>query len=212
MGKLKLKKEVIFGIYVVMFLLLISVLYYADLSNKALKTDEDYNYVSKLFDDNTKSVVSTPTLLMRPYNNADVKVLKSFYDYKAEEKSQENSIINYDTTYMQNSGVIYSGPAEPFEVISVLDGKVTSVKDDKILGKTVTIQHDNNIITTYQSLSEVTVKENDQVSQGTVIGKSGQSNLVKDSSNNLLFQMTINGQTVNPENYYDKQVNDIKIN
>ena len=37
----------------------------------------------------------------------------------------------------------------------------------------VEIKHDNNLITTYQGLSNVTVKKNQTVNQGDIIGKSG---------------------------------------
>lgn len=214
MKKRKLKKEVMYGLYAGAVLLLLSLLYFADYSNKnlALNTKEDYTYVSKLFDDGVKSVVSTEAIVMRPYNNADIKVLKSFYDYKGEESAQENSIINYDTTYIQNNGIVYGGIEEAFDVRSVLEGKVTSVKDDKLLGKVVTIEHTNNITSIYESLSEVTVKEGDQVSQGTIIGKAGQSNLEKDLGNHILFEITIDGKYVNPEDTFDRQISSLKSN
>lgn len=213
MEKRKLKKEVVYAMYGLVIILLIGFLYYANFSNRHLEqTEEDFTYVSKLFDDNVKSVVSTPKLIMRPFNNADVKVIKNFYDYKAEEKSQENSIINYDQTYIQNSGVIYGGPSEQFDITAILDGKVISVKDDKLLGKVVTIEHEGNIVSTYQSLSEVTVKEKDEVSQGMVIGKAGTSNLEKDLGPHILLEITVDGKNIDPETAIDKQVNDLKTN
>lgn len=213
MEKRKLKQEVVYAIYGLVIILLISLSYYAFFSNSKLsETKEDYTYVSKLFNDDVKSVVSTPKLIMRPFNNADVKVLKNFYDYKAEETTQENSIINYDTTYIQNNGVVYGGPTETFDVTSILDGKVTSIKEDKLLGKVVTIQHENKIVSTYQSLSEVTVKENDEISSGTVIGKAGTSNLEKDLGPHVLLEISLDGKYINPEEAIDKQVNDLKAN
>lgn len=213
MEKRKLKPQVVYISCSLVIILLISVSYLAYFSNKKLsQAPQDYTYVSKLFDDNVKSVVSTPKLIMRPYNNADVKVIKNFYDYKAEEKVQENSIINYDTTYIQNSGVIYGGSKESFDVVSILDGKVTSVKEDKLLGKIVTIEHENKIVSTYECLSEVTVKEKDEISQGTVIGKAGTSNLEKDLGPHVLLEITIDGKYINPEEAIDKQVNDLKTN
>ena len=210
MTKRRLKKEVVYGLYTFAVILLLGITYYMKMPNKTMQTsDENYTYVSRLFDTEVRTVVSTPVTLIRPYSNPEVKVIKSFYDYKSEESSQENSIINYDNTYFQNNGTIYGGPEETFEVRSALEGKVTSVKEDKVLGKTVTIEHDNKIETTYQGLSEVTVKENDQVGQATIIGKSGQSNLVKDVNNLLLFEVKVNGKYINPENTYDKQISEI---
>lgn len=208
------KTKALYAIYFGLFLILMGILYYADFSSRRLsvtpKEEDNYTYVSRLFDDGVKQVVSTPKVLIRPYSNADVKVLKSFYDYKADEKTQENSIIAYDTTYIQNNGIVFGGVDEQFEVRSVLDGKVTSVKEDKLMGKIVTIEHENKLVTTYQSLSEVIVKENDQVSQGTVIGKAGESNLEKELGNHLLFEITLDGKYLNPESVFDKQVTDIK--
>jgi len=209
------KQNSVFIIYMGLFVMLISGIYYAYASNQNLKKspeDTDYTYVSRLFDGEVKTVVKTESPIIRPYDNKDIKVLKSFYDYKDEESTQENSIINYDTTYLQNNGVIYGGLNEDFDVKAIQSGKVTSIKEDKLMGKIVTIEHDNNLTSIYSSLSEVTVNENDEISIGTIIGKSGESNLGKELGSNLLLEVTIDGKYVNPEDIYDKQISDIKNN
>lgn len=210
MTKRKLKKEVVYALYISIFLLMIGTIYYIDYSNKSLKekNDESYTYVSKLFDTNIRAVVGTPKKVIKPYNAEEVKIIKDYYNYKDEETKQESSILNYDTTYIQNNGIIY-GKEEAFEIVAVLDGKVTSIKEDGLLGKIVTIKHNNNIETTYKCLSEVNVNENDEISQGTIIGKSGTSNIEKDTPNILLFEMTKEQKYINPENTYDKQINEI---
>ena len=78
-----------------------------------------------------------------------------------------------------------------------------------MLGNIVEITHDNEIISIYQSLSEVSVKENDVVTQGQVIGKSGSANISTDLGNHLYFELVVKGSIVNPENYYDKSVNEL---
>lgn len=214
MKNIKLKKPVIYTACVGVSTLLLGGLWYADLSQKSLQTsnEEDYTYVSKLFDDGVKSVVSTQNTIIKPYTDTNVKALNNFYDYKSDEKSQQNAIINYDTTYIQNSGIAYGGIDDTFDVVSVLPGKITSVKEDKLMGKIVTIEHDNNISTTYQSLSEVTVKEGDTVASGTVIGKAGESNLEKDLGKHVLFEISVDGKYINPNNCYDKTVSELKSN
>ena len=209
MTKRRLKKEVKYVFYTFGIILLIGLIYYTQLTNKTLKTDENFKYVSRLFDTEVRTVVSTPITIIKPFENPNVKIIKNYYDYKSDESAQENSIINYDNTYIQNNGIIYGGSEEQFEVRAILEGKVTSIKEDKILGKTITIEHDNNIISTYQGLSEVTVSENDQIGQATIIGKSGNSNIVKDEKNILLFEVTVDGKYINPENIYDKQISEI---
>lgn len=212
MKKIKIKKSVIYSLCIAFSLALLGGLWYADTSNKSLKPEEDLKYVSTLFEDNVTSVVSTPHVIVKPYTNTNIKVLNTFYDYRSDESTQQKSIINYDTTYIQNSGASYGGINETFDVVSVLPGTVTSVKEDKLMGKIVTIEHDSNIITTYKSLSEVTVKEGDNVAQSTVIGKAGESNLEKDLGNHVLFEITIDGKYINPENCFNKTVDQLKSN
>ena len=91
----------------------------------------------------------------------------------------------------------------------MLDGTVTSIKDDKSLGKIVEVTHSNDMISIYQSLSEVNVVENQEIKQGMIVGKSGTCNLEKDLNNHLHFELIVKGLVVNPENYYDKKVSEI---
>lgn len=153
-------------------------------------------------------VVSTSSVIARPYLDSNVSLGKSFYDYRGDEESQEKSIILYENTYMQNSGDDYVSE-NVFDVVSILDGTVTMVKDDNILGKTVEIKHSNDLISVYQSLSEVSVKEGDEIILGQVIGKSGYSDINKDLGNHLHFELYYKGTIVNPEEYYNKDINEL---
>ena len=203
----KLNKNLIYiiGLSIVLLAIIIGT-YYATYSQSKLEEEEDYTYVSKLFDEQIEPVVNSNQYLIRPYNNENVKVVQNFYDYKGKEKDQENSIINYDTTYLQNNGVAYGGINDTFDVLAALDGTVSSIKDDNLLGKVVTVTHSNGITTVYQSLSEVTVKENDQVVQGTVIGKAGESNINKDLGNHVSFEIMKDGKYLNPEDCYETSI------
>lgn len=149
--------------------------------------------------------------MIKPYTNESIKIGKYFYDYKAENNKQENSITYHDNTYMQNSGVDYI-LEESFDVVSVLNGTVTSVKTDDLLGKIVEIKHDNNYVTVYQSLSTVDVKKGDVVTQGQIIGKSGTNEIDKDMGNHLHFELYIKGQIVDPVLYIDKEISVIANN
>ena len=123
-------------------------------------------------------------------------------------KNFKNSIIYYENIYMQNSGVDYK-LEEVFDVVSVLDGKVISVEDNDMMGTTVQIKHDNNLISVYQSLSNVKVKVDDTIIQGQVIAQSGESNINKDLGNHLHFELYHNGKIVNPEEYYNKSIDEL---
>ena len=206
----KVMIPVIYGGCVLAFI--VSMYFAGVIANKYLFSEsDDLQYVDGEITeelDRDVPVVSTPSVIVRPYLDNDVKVAKSFYDYKGDSDSQEKSIILFEDTYMQNSGVDYTGE-EIFDVISVLDGNVLSVKDDNILGTTVEIRHSNDLISVYQSLSNISVKEGDDVIQGQIIAQSGISNINKDLGNHLHFELYYKGTIVNPEEYYNKDVNEL---
>ena len=149
-------------------------------------------------------VINDNDKIINPYSNDSVKIGKSYYDYKAEEKNQEDSLIVHDDTYYQNTGIDFVSD-EAFDVLSISGGTVISVKEDEAVGKTIEIKHDNGLISIYQILSEIAVKKNDVVSQGQVIGKSGNNELDKDLGNHVHLELYENGQSVNPELYLGKK-------
>lgn len=205
----RLRKSAVYLLYSLGFVLLVGVAYLIEGAFTTSTLDEDTTYVSDtILDDETKPVIAVDKKILRPYKDNEVTILKDYYDYQADEQSQINSIIVYENTYLQSSGVCYGGKEE-FDVTSILDGKVTSVKEDEILGTTVEIEHDNNIISIYQSLKNVNVKEGDTVMQGDVIAQAGTNNLNKDLNNHLYFELIIGGQVVDPENFYDKSLNEL---
>ena len=165
---------------------------------------EDMEYVDKeiVTDNEYIPVVVTENTILKPYVNESVTINKSFYDYNGDQKKQEESLIIYQDTYMQNSGVDYK-LNEVFDIISVLDGTVIDVSENEILGKTIKIRHSNDLVSTYQSLSEVNVKKDDTVLRGQVIGKSGTSNLYPNDYN-LHFELSYQGKIINPEESYNK--------
>ncbi len=211
MNKRKLKNLVVPAIYTVTLFVLGTSMYLIEktINTNRFKDDSKMEYVnSEIVTDNEYiPVVSQNTYILRPYLISDITVSKSFYDYEAESSSQENAIIYYENTYMQNSGIDYTNK-ETFDIVSILDGTVIEVTDNKILGKTIKIKHNNDLISTYQSLSEVSVKENDTVLRGQVIAKSGTCPLYS-SDSNLHFELTYQGKLVNPESYYNKSVDEL---
>lgn len=205
--RLRLKSYVIPCLYLVLFS---SIVVGATLITKTMKgTDEkttpEYTYVSSTILSQEIPVINETIKMIKPYTNENVTIGKTYYDYKAESKAQESSITYYDGSYIQNSGVDYV-LEETFDVVSVLNGTVVNVKKDDILGNVVEIKHENNYVTTYQSLSEVTVKKDDIVTQGQIIGKSGSNKLDKDMGNHLHFEVYVNGQVVDPSLYVDKEI------
>ena len=215
MKRRKLKKFVLYGMYAMSIMMLLGGVYFVEsiIDNKSFQSDEVevMQEVDDVVDDKEDSnvpVVSVDVKIIRPYIGEEVKILKNYYDYKGDANSQEESIVYYGNTYMQNSGVDY-GMGSEFEVVSILDGTVMEVIDDEIMGKTVKIKHSNEMISVYQSLGSVDVKVDDKLSQGMIIGKSGEANVSSDLGNHLHFELYHNGSVVNPEEYYEKSLNNL---
>ena len=170
--------------------------------------EKNYNYVSdEVLIDNSVPVISVvPNKnVIKPFTDDTVGVAKDFYDETDNATNQEDAIIYYNGTYIQNSGITYTSKTI-FNCLSVLDGEVIDVKEDDIVGKSVTIRHNNELISVYQNLSEVEVKINDKVSQGDIVGVSGANNMIGEEGNFLHFELIYNDNYVNPENYYGKTV------
>ena len=145
---------------------------------------------------------------MKPYVSDKVEISKKFYDVNSTDEEKQNSLIYYNDTYMQNSGILYKSN-EQFDVVSILDGNVISIKKDEILGNVVEVRHSNNLISTYQGLSTVEVQKDQLLKVGDIIGKSGKLELGETLENALLFELIQDGKYVNPLNYYDKKVNEL---
>ncbi len=199
------------GILTVVVIALISYLVINSTKVANKYVEKNYEYVSyEILTDNVLPVISTTNdnenTILRPYNEPDVTIGKSYYDYTStDSKDQENSLIYYENTYIQNTGVDYVKET-PFKIIAILDGTVLSVTEDDIVGKTVKIQHDNGMISVYQSLSETTVEQNDKVSRGQEIGTSGENTISSDLKNHLHFELYYNNKLVNPEKYLEKSL------
>ena len=204
----RLKKSAYVLIFIFIFMFAFAFIY---ASNINFSKQEEVTEVSNDYDVEYEEyipVVKQETVINRPYKDENVKILKDFYDIQDDEQTQENSIIYYESTYMQNSSVAYGG-VESFDVISILDGKVIKITKDDLVGTVVEIEHENNIISVYQSVDNVKVKVNDQVKQGDIIATSGTSTINKNLNSHLLFELVVNNEISNPENYFGKQLNEV---
>lgn len=213
MKKLRLKKGAIIGAYLIAFSLTgMSAFFVSQNMQVNNQPEEDIEYVnSSIIDDNEgeQEVIKEDTKMVKPYTDEKVETLKYFYDYLGEANTQEKSILYHENTYIQNSGMDF-GLTDTFDVVAVLDGTVVDVREDELLGTVVEIKHDNDFISSYQSLGEVSVKKNDTVTQGQVIGKSGTNTIDQDLGNHLHFELYKSGSVVDPSKYFDQVISDTK--
>lgn len=169
---------------------------------------DNVNYVSNVIMNRNVPVISIEDLIINPYLNDKVIVKRSFYDHNESDANKEKSLVLYNGTYMPNTGIDYEFN-EIFDVVSIYDGTVVDVFDDELLGKTVEIRHNNEIISVYQSLNDVIVSKGDIITQGETIAKSGTNKINNNSGYNLHFEIFKNGEIINPSLCIGKKLGDI---
>lgn len=171
----------------------------------------DSNYKFNVFEEDKKTIFPVLNEVeenkpLKPFLEETVGKSKDYYSKNDSEDIQQNSLIYYENTYMPNTGILYSSD-EQFDVIATLDGTVTNIGEDNILGKFVEIEHEKGYKTTYYSLQETGVTKGASITKGDVIGVSGTNKLEGTLSNNLLFETYQNGLLLDPEDFYNIDFN-----
>lgn len=139
-----------------------------------------------------------------------IGIVKYYYDKDDDATKQEQSLILFEDVYRPNQGIDYANKNEKFDVLAAISGTVTKRTNDPVLGWVITITNSDNISTTYESLSEVSVELNKEVKQGGVIGKSGENVYEADLKNHLHFILQKEDQLYNPEKFIGQTLDMIK--
>ena len=208
MTERRIKRSVIYAVYTLGVVSLIGTIYLIEgvfSTRNNFEVDENFDYVSKTILDETVPVVNEINQTVRPYKDSDITILRSYYDYKADAKTQEKSLIYYEGTYLQSSGVSY-GRDSVFDVIAIKDGTVIEVTADELLGNIIQIKHNDDTVSIYQSVSDVAVEKDEKVTKRQTIAKSGTTNVEKDLGNHLHFELIVAGNTINPEEYLTNNI------
>ncbi len=117
----------------------------------------------------------------------------------------ETALVLNKTTkdWRVHQGIDYSAPAGT-EVKAVYDGTVTAITTTTMRGTAITISHGNNLESRYYLLdNDVSVKLNQAVKKGDVIGKVGSSGIFEIADGtHLHFEAAKEGKLVDPNNYF----------
>lgn len=178
---------------------------------KSLNVDSytSYDFVMSAFKNNVVSVLSEDNdTIIKPYASDKVTISKGYYDIESDEKSQQKSLIYYEKTYMENTGILYTAN-EKFDALATMDGTIKNIKEDEVLGVVVEVENSNKVTTIYYSLGELNVAVGDTVKQGDVIGTSGTNKLENEENSVLLFEVYIDGNLVNPDEFYNMKISEL---
>lgn len=170
----------------------------------------NYKFSTKVVDNNDLPVISTNDneVILKPFNSPDVSIYKTYYKMDDTEENQQKSLIFYQDTYMENTGVLYESENN-FDVVSVLDGKVKKIGKDELLGNYILIEHSPNFVTAYYNLGNILVKEEESILQGQSISSVCQSNINESGKYTLLFEVYNKGVLMNPDEFYNMNVKDV---
>lgn len=101
--------------------------------------------------------------------------------------------------WMTHSGIDFTCD-ETQNVVSVLAGTVSGVRQDALMGYTLEIDHGKGNKTLYACLSQLgKFKVGDTVTQGQIVGKTGASGIGEiEEGNHLHFEIWQNGKPIDP--------------
>lgn len=126
----------------------------------------------------------------------------SFFDDSLSKEEQQKALVKYDDKFNPHTGIdLVSTNGKSFDVAAALEGKVVTVENDPLVGMLVEIEHADKMVTVYQSLEKVLVKPGDEVAKGQMIGTAGRNVYEKDAGVHLHFEVRVDGNSVNPEEY-----------
>jgi len=133
------------------------------------------------------------------------KLYAPFKNYSSNLISSKYNDVSSIRGNKAHKGTDYAIPSGT-QILSPADGVIkTSQITNGNCGGLIEITHPNNIMTRYCHLKKLNVKPNDKVSAGQVIGLSGgaENDIGKGRSTgaHLHFEVLINNQFVNPEEY-----------
>ena len=195
--KLVLKPFVLPTLYLVLLLCLM--LYTANSLYRDDNKENNLELESNTINDDTSFIPvieEIDTFVLNPYIGENVQEQIGFYDYRGEKEYQEQAIIQFGNTYLQNTGITYTSDTD-FKIVSIMDGEVTKIYENELLGNVVEITHDN-IVCVYQMVKDIKVKVGDSITSGFEIATSGTSKLLPTGSN-LHFEVIKDGKIENPK-------------
>lgn len=147
-------------------------------------------------------VEKTEEAMNLPVKQGTAERTIGFYEESGSKDSKQASLIKYANTYWPHTGVDFARKdGKTFEVVAAMAGKVIRVEENPIVGKQVAIQHDNGLVTIYQSLGNVKVAKGQIMKKGDVIAEAGRNHFEKEAGIHLHFEVHQEQKPVNPTNF-----------
>ncbi|WP_273851709.1 peptidoglycan DD-metalloendopeptidase family protein [Guptibacillus spartinae] len=137
--------------------------------------------------------------------DSGVFVQKQFYDTSASTEEQQAALVFYNNTYYQNAGIDYAKEdGASFDVKAAMSGKVVKATNDQLLGNVVHLEHNDGVVTVYESLEALNVEQGDTVKQGEKLGTAGTNAFDTDAGVHVHFEVRKDDMPVNPLDVFNQ--------
>ena len=208
---LKLKKWVTVSIYLSLItIVFMSMVFISKLMDSKYSEPLNLSYILRnIIEEDIPVINYEEDSIIKPYATETVTIAIDYYDKDSDEETQKNSLILYENTYMPNTGILYTNE-DQFDIYATLEGTITKVGKEELLGNYIEITHSSSLVITYYSVDNVNVIEGQVVKQGDIIATSGLNKISSISNNMLLFEVSLNGKNIDPENYYKLKIEDLE--
>ncbi len=157
------------------------------------KDEKAFNDFAKIVETKEKMLESIPSI--QPVKNDDLEIIVYGFGKR---------IDPFYRTPAFHNGMDFSIP-EGTKVYATANGKVSYASNKRGEGKMVVIDHGYGFVSKYSHLSKILVSRGKKVKRGDIIGLSG--NTGKSMSPHLHYEVLLNGETVNPVNFYFADLN-----
>lgn len=120
-------------------------------------------------------------------------------------------IKGYDSQYLQYSATyndmrLHTGtdlkPIGSNDVLSAGKGVVTLVEENTLFGNVITVDHYDGILIRYCGINNITVKANDEVQAGDILGEVGTVTNESSDGAHIHIEVFKDGKAVNPEEFF----------
>lgn len=138
-------------------------------------------------------------------------ISRAYFDSTLTAEEAVAAMINTGSSYITSKGISYSKEDNSvFDVLAINDGKVLSVDtSDELVGSIITIEHSNDLISVYSSLSDVTVKEGDTITCGQVIAKASTSITDTKAGVHVHLEVKQSNNFINPDSIMGKKISEM---
>ena len=193
---------------------------FISLKEKTKILEKDLIAINSYLDANKNRLLGNPNnssnqLIGQAYQPVEIDYVDTIVT-NSEDENQDNVIKNQVRFFYPPLEGRISAPFDSnknhhgIDVLGIKNSAISSITSGTIIsaeynietGNTISIQHDNNIVSTYKHNSKLLKSVGEYVRSGEAIAIIGNTGIRSDGYH-LHFELWIDGESVNPQNYID---------